>query len=144
MREYFEQATRREGETYWRLRDADEGATGAPDWVRDAVYSAHDDEIPNDWRYETCVAIADAIDNADAEDVFDAWRFASEQCDEDNGSLAAWLAGNNGRFSYCDEEMDEAGAGATLYDLIQSGQHRCIRQMAEVLYAAQLDAEITA
>lgn len=140
MRQYFEQATRTDGASYWRLIDADESATGAPDWLRDAVYEAHDDEFPNDWRYETCVAIADAIDN-DNDEEFDAWRTASELADEDNGSLAAWLAGNNGRFSYCDEEIEESGSFDTLYELLQAGQHRCIRQMADVLYAARLDAE---
>lgn len=35
----------------------------APEWLRDAVYKAHDGRFPDDWIYAECLAAAHAIDD---------------------------------------------------------------------------------
>jgi hypothetical protein len=54
----FFSATRADGSAYWHL------TSSAPEWLRDAVYEAHDGELPNDWRFETCADIWEILQEA--------------------------------------------------------------------------------
>ena len=40
-------------ESFFKLKD------GCPDWMTKAVHDAHDDELPNDWRFEICAQITE-------------------------------------------------------------------------------------
>lgn len=54
---FFESATRDSGATCVRMVD------DAPEWLTDAVRAAHLGDFPNDWIYEQCRNVCDAIDD---------------------------------------------------------------------------------
>jgi hypothetical protein len=127
---YFTRAVRDDGTTYTTLTDEH------PDWLHDAVYEAHDDELPNDWRYETCAQVAEAIDEGDT----DASTIADSLTDIYNADLLAWVSGNLGRMSDVDEAMED-GSHDSLASLLMAGQYRCIERMAQILLDAVDEAE---
>lgn len=59
---FFESATRDSGATYVRMVD------DAPEWLTDAVRAAHLGDLPNDWIYEQCRDVCDAIDEGSISD----------------------------------------------------------------------------
>ena len=56
---WFERRQRDGGEEFVTLKD------GHPAWLKDAVRGAHEDALPNDWIYEACKAVCDAIDEGE-------------------------------------------------------------------------------
>ena len=54
----FERATRADGSTYIVLT-----TTPETEWLRDAVYAAHDGELPNDWRFQICAHIVELLED---------------------------------------------------------------------------------
>lgn len=131
MHEHFTRQTRDDGVSYVTLADEH------PDWLYDAVHAAHDDELPNDWRYATCRSIAEMIDDGTT----DAAEIADALTDVYNANLLAWVSDNLGRMAYVDEALAE-GSYDTLAGALMAGQFRCIEQMAQVLLdAADEDAD---
>lgn len=126
MAEYFERATRDDGTRYTRLRD------DRPEWLQDAVYAAHDGELPNDWRYEQCKYIAGTIDdgNDDAMDIADALT------DTYTHDLLTWVSGDLNRVGYVDEALYEMGNPDGLEQLIRAGQFQCLTVMAQTMINA--------
>lgn len=99
-REWFELAERpAAGGEYWRCKD------GAPEWVRDMVYEAHGDMLPDDYRYGFVVAALDLLRESlvadEARDMIEA--------DPYTGQLLQWVASNLSRTGYVDEAMDDMG-----------------------------------
>jgi uncharacterized protein YhjY with autotransporter beta-barrel domain len=128
MREYFETRQRDDGTSYVTLTD------DRPEWLQEAVYEAHDDEAPNDWRYEHCHYIARLIDDGDTEPA----EIAESLTDDDTYSLLQWLSGHIARYTYSDTYAEENGfdPDATLMDRIRLGQYECLFQMAGILVDA--------
>lgn len=86
----------------------------APEWLTDAAHEAHDDELSNDWRYQTCYRIALAIDEteepADGLDVGDfANTTADSLTDVYTSDLLTWLAGHIDRPGIVDEAVASWG-----------------------------------
>jgi len=137
LSDFFERRTRADGITF-TLRES------RPDWLYDAVMAAHDDELPNDWRYATCAAIASWIDDQEADSV-DLDDSPNEIADSltavYNGELVAWLADDLARADYADQIAGEFGHDETLLTQLRYGQHECIRRMAESIIAAMMEAE---
>jgi len=135
MREFFEVRKRDNGEGFYTLTD------DAPEWLRDAVMAAHGEESPNDWRYDMCDSIADRIDDiGDALTDDDAHEIADGLVDIWNAGRTAWLAGDLSRATYVDDAVSECiGDGSSIIDMIGVGQYLCLRDMASVLIAAQLE-----
>ena len=136
---YFETRTRDDGTRFVTLTD------DRPEWLHDAVMAAHDDEMPNDWRYETCRAIAEWIDEAtENENLADVigWEIGDSLTDVYNSDLIAWLGGNLGRIAACDEAFEEIGADSDdgLIARISLGQSWTIARMADVLLEAAREA----
>lgn len=124
MREFF---TRND-------RDVTRLTDDAPDWLYDAVKEAHDEELPNEWRFRHCHAIAVAIDEGDS----DAFEIAGNLVDIYTPMLIEWLGGNVFRPSYCDQAQREwAISNQDVIELIRSGQEYCLMQMAQILLDAQ-------
>lgn len=125
---YFERVQRDGGVTlYVRLK------AGHPDWLQDAVYAAHDREMPNDWRYEQCKYIAAAIDDGND----DAMDIADGLVDPYTRDLLTWVSGNLNRVGYVDEAVEElAGAMVGIESAIRLGQFRCLTDMAQVMIDA--------
>ena len=122
--------------TFYTLTD------DAPEWLTDAVREAHDDEGPNDWRFETCYRIALAIDEteepADGLDVGDfANTTADSLTDVYTSDLLTWLAGHLGRVSDVDDASDDPKDG--IVEVIRYGQYNVIERMTTILAAAYVE-----
>lgn len=126
--DYFQIATRTDGTPFTTL------SPDAPEWVQTAVYEAHDSELPNDWRYDAARAIFDALQTGDA-DPDDPVSWADSYTDVYNADLAAWLAADLSRDSYCEDALSEFGAeGLTgAFDLIRRGQYVSLCQMFAII-----------
>ena len=81
-----------EEDRYVRVKD------GSPEWVTELVHAAHDDMLPDDWRYEK---IADALEYiAEVDDPDDSGEFADQAVDIYTGARLAWLASHLSRPGY--------------------------------------------
>lgn len=133
----FETSKRADGATFYRLKDSRAG------WMQDAVREAHDGELPDDWRYETCSDLAERIaeyeDSSDARDAVSV--MADTITDVYTSELLRWYADNLGRLEYAEDAKREWGAGETILDNLLAGQAYCVAQMANVLIQAIEDAE---
>lgn len=123
---YFETRTRPSGERYTTLTD------DCPDWLHDAVYSAHDGELPNDWRYETLSSIAALIDDG----YDDSGNIADNLVDVYMSDLLHWLAGDINHVAYVDQATEDYGPAEGLETTIRQGQFLAIDQMASTILAA--------
>jgi hypothetical protein len=104
---HFETRERPDGESYTTLRDS------APEWLHELVRSAHDDMLPDDWRYATIRSALGFISDTDIESVDDAHDAASEFADSNvdayTGARLAWLSSHLSRAGYCDDAASEFG-----------------------------------
>ena len=133
LRAAFTQNKRDDGSTYWCLTDrADQD--DLVDWLREL----HDDEMPNDWRYETivdiCTYLMDLVEPIDEQsDVSDiAFSAADSITSIYTFELCKWLSDNAGRLSYIDDAQEEGliPAEADTFKRLQIGQFECLRSMA--------------
>lgn len=105
-------------EVFYRLRE------GRPDWVRDLVYAAHNDMLPDDWRFQCIMSACEYIAGSEGDDIEDAQNgFADGYVDVYTSSLLAWLSSNLRRLSYCDEALEEFGPAAGIAETITRGQY---------------------
>lgn len=110
---YFEQRTRSSGERYTATRD------DRPAWLEALIFDAHDDFLPDDWKYQAIESALTAM--ADGED--DGGQWASEYADVYTSELLEWLGSHLLRSGYCDAAAEELGAdGLELTDRIGLGQ----------------------
>ena len=131
LRAAFTQDKRDDGSTFWCLTDrADQD--DLIDWLRDL----HDDELPNDWRYETIVDICDTLMDEDDLSNTDPGELsvgiANNLTDIYNHSLCQWYADNPSRVAYIDDAQSDGliSAEATTIDRLMCGQCIAIEQMA--------------
>lgn len=112
---WFGTRRRDDGEQYVTLRDA------APEWVRELVYAAHGEMLPDDWRYATIDAAVQYIAETDEPD---AGEFADTAVDTYNADRLKWLASSLERAGYCDQAADELGLTAgSIMERIGWGQY---------------------
>ncbi len=136
LRAAFTQDKRQDGTSYWCLtRQARQTVDDLTEWL----HSLHDDELPNDWRYETIVSILDALIDVDKplDEILDHYDLtcgiADNLTDIYNHDLFQWYADHPDRVSYIEEATAE-GLISTDLDTIGRltiGQHECIRSMAD-------------
>jgi len=134
--QHFEYATRPNGTGYWRLRD------DAPDWLADAIYVAHDDELPNDWRYTTAYGIVRHLDESDNPATEGDFEYAESAATPYTEDLLLWYADNLNRLGYADENAREFGPGESLGHTLLCGQEFCIAAMFRVIADAYLHHEV--
>lgn len=115
-------------------RDKWSKADNMPEWLYEAIREAHDGEWPDDWRWDTCYAICDNIDDGET----DPSSIADGLADVYTSDLIAWLAADASRAEYVDEAYGEFGPGKefSVVAAIGLGQYLCIEQMASILLAA--------
>jgi hypothetical protein len=131
--EMFETRTRGDGSSFDTLKEA--GPAHTPDWVIDAIREAHDDELPNDWRYSAVRAAFEAI--ADGTTIDDAGEWADGMVDVYNSDRLRWVADYGGRAELCDEAAEEMGSpNATLIDRIGLGQYVTLERIFSTIYNA--------
>ena len=130
LRAAFEQDKRQDGTLYWCLTEqARQSVDDLTEWLR----GLHDDELPNDWRYETIVSILDAlmdVDDLDShEDHHDlADGIANNNTDIYNADLLQWYADIPSRVAYIDDDnalvhVDLGGREANAWSRIHGLQH---------------------
>lgn len=104
---WFKRDKRKNGDTFTTLRD------GAPKWLQEAIYEAHQGDMPNDWVYEECCAAVGAIDDGTI-DLTDpeVHYHADSRVDIYTGELAQWYADHCGSrvFSEAEEEAKDFAA----------------------------------
>ena len=113
-------------ETITTLRD------DRPQWVYEAVYAAHSNFLPDDWRYEQIRAafgaIHDASEGADIQEVGD--EFSDKAVDVYTHGRLKWLASNLNRASYCDEAQSEGLTDdADMIERVGMGQYMEAREV---------------
>jgi hypothetical protein len=121
----LEVATRTNGTTFVRSTRA------MPDWLYDAVMSAHDGESPDDWRWATCRDILAMVDDGETGTMV----IADALTDIYTHDLLTWYADRLDRIAYADEPAKfhaPDGVVATL----RRGQFLAIEQMAKILVDA--------
>lgn len=102
----YMERVKRDDDTYY-VRATDD----APAWLKDAIYAAHGDRLPNDWVYDL---ISDAIDwiadngHDTADDARDAAHNFADGVDVYTHDLLGWYAipANRG---YCEDAADTFG-----------------------------------
>lgn len=134
LRAAFTKCKRQDGSTYWALKEEVDDNDLFIDFIRDL----HDDEMPNDWRYETivdiCNYLCDLVETIDSQS--DAHEIAFSAADSITSiytsELCQWLSDNTGRLSYIDDAQEEGliPAEADTFKRLQIGQFECIRSMA--------------
>lgn len=120
-------------ETIYKCKD------GTAQWITDAVMAAHGDMMPDDWKYEHCSHVADAIvetleyNDADL-DRLEVGEIADDLVDIYTASLTAWLASHLDRVGYVDDadHAEEADLG----DLLRAGQYAELSEIADALAEA--------
>lgn len=118
---------REDGELYVRTKE------GAPEWVRELVWHAHGDMLPDDYRYRW---------TSDALDAIAEWMAGWEEdpsdsdADFDDGAVdvytagrLAWLGSNLNRTSYVDEARDELGPFPGVVEEIGAGMYLEAREV---------------
>ena len=137
--QYFERITRGE-DTITVLTDA------RPEWLFDAVYSAHGEMLPDDWKFAVCESAVDALAESDDADLDDlAHEFADGEIDVYNGARLQWLSSNLNRVYYVEDAAKEYGtennAGEfDLFQLIGQGQYAEARECFDTIRNA-IEAE---
>ena len=105
----------------------------APEWVQQLVRDAHDDELPNDWRftkiYEICWWLLDCESSDSAQE--NAMEAADALSFVYTGQILGWYAEQPSRLNYCDQYIEEFGANATDSTalLLGAGQAYAIEKM---------------
>ena len=139
LRSAFEHLQREDGSEFWSCTDEAEDC----EELQELIHKCHDDELPNDWRYQTIVNILDKIAEYGSDTEWDdAAHAITDGCVSIyNAELAAWIAENGSRLSYCDEAMNElvVGPEANMSQRLMAGQFQCINPMVHhILNALEL------
>lgn len=136
----FEHKTRESGESFYALRD------GSPEWMNDAICSAHDGRFPDDWTYDACHTIACSLkeySDADAATKV-SYELADECVDADHMARYKWLAMHPDNAAFCDEaEQELVGGMGGIADRIGYGQYLAAKRIVGALiYAIETQAGV--
>lgn len=142
--DWFKRDKRKNGDKFTTLRD------GAPKWLQEAIYDAHQGDMPNDWVYEECRAACDAIDDGSVDlKEQDVHEHADSRVDVYTGELAQWYADHcgSGVFSQAESDADDYGADASGKDInerLTLVQYCAIARIASTIADAVVRARVDA
>lgn len=131
--DWFEQAKRagEDEETFTRLKD------GAPEWIRAAVYAAHGEMLPDDYRYEWTQDAFGAIHDADAgDDLDDVGAEFADSVDVYTAGLLKWVGSNLHRVGYVDDATSDHDCAGNLARALMIGQAHERREVFEAALRA--------
>jgi hypothetical protein len=128
----FEKKTRDDGSSFWAL------SSDSPDWLRSAVMLVHEDEAPNDSRYELIRDAAVALSDQSCEDEDEArealYEIAVDLVPSYTGQLLAWFAERPARLSDCDEALQDGRVGEiSIYEILTEGYRLRAESVLSVL-----------
>lgn len=114
---------------------------GSPEWMTDAVRTAHDGIMPNDWIYAACNSMADHMAEREPEEWDDAVsEWADGEVDVYNAARTRWLAAHLDFGAAVDEAVEELGhSDQGVFGDIGLGQYRVLERIAYALIAAVRD-----
>jgi hypothetical protein len=130
----FVAGERGNGSRFYYLSDS------APDWCSAVVMAAHDNELPNDSRYElirdAAVALADRSFDS-AEDAQEAvWELSSDLLPGSYSDLLFWFSDQPSRLSDCDDAAEENGSSlSSVIELLELGHRRASESVLSLLIA---------
>ena len=120
----------RDGKRFYCIAD------NAPEEVTDLVRDCHDEELPNDWRYDAIVSLLFDIKNTEDLNTDKLSDIVDGQVDTYNSDLAQWLAYMPARSAYIDAARDDfGGLDDDIFMQIKSGQYVCMMDIAYKLTA---------
>ena len=120
----------RDGKRYWCT------TATVPTEVMDLVRDCHDEELPNDWRYDAIVSLLFDIKNTEDLNTDKLSDIVDGQVDTYNSDLAQWLAYMPARSAYIDAARDDfGGLDDDIFMQIKSGQYVCMMDLAYKLTA---------
>lgn len=130
----FVSKERDNGERFYCLSDS------SPEWVRTAVMLAHDNELPNNSRYElirdAAVALSDQRFDSAEEAEESLWELSCDLLPSYTGALLAWFSECSSRLSDCDEAVEENGSSSlSVTDLLELGHRRASESVLSILIA---------
>lgn len=116
----FERSSRASGSEFWKLKP------GSPQWMTDALMAAHDEELPNDSRYDLIRCCLQALSDDGVESQEEALE-ASLELSLDlvpihTGDLLRWFSEMPRRLGDCDEALDQGRVSElTSYEMLSEG-----------------------
>ena len=131
----FERRARTDGSEYVVLRD------DSPEWMQDAIRSAHMGSSPCDTVYAMCQRVVDHLTGYDGEDIYDALyssNYYELEADTYTHDLKQWLLSASDADAYVEEVMEE-GKQAYVWELLAEGQKRHLYAIGEHLIQAITD-----
>lgn len=132
MFDAFERSTRDNGDTFVKL------SADAPEWMTEVVRAAHDDMLPDDWRYDCVREACGFIHDRDGDDMDDAGHEFADDVDVYNSNLLAWVSSNLTRMSYVDDAISEYQPDS-LAKALMAGQAEERREVFEAVLSALQD-----
>ena len=126
MYQAFQSDKRDNGETFYKL-EAD-----CPKWMTDLCRKAHDDMMPDDFKYEAIMSAVEHIAKADGDeddmrDQISEW--ADSMVDIYNADLTRWVASHLERAWYVEEAQREFGPATD-----QDGRPNFYRSLSQGQY----------
>jgi hypothetical protein len=125
----WEEMPRDDGSTFTALGGADDSLRSI---ARDAIRAAHEDELPNDWRYAVCKAATEELlssgEDADLSEI--ASNAAECISTVYTGELLHWYAEVPARISYAEESEEAYGTAEDLLSRLHLGQHLAAERAA--------------
>jgi len=110
----------------------------APEWVLDTVREMHDDELPNDWRWDVAAALWDTLDDGAFHDAWESAQFVTDRYTA--AEAARWLSEYGSRIAYLDEWVERFGNldghPETGGQLLLGAMFMAVHNMADILIDA--------
>jgi hypothetical protein len=110
-----------------------------PEWLFDAVRDAHDGTLPNDWIYEECQAVCDAIDDGSLATDDDIHEHADGRVDVYTQNRFGWAECFclQSLFAEAEEQAKDCGGESTdVAEHLGRVQYFAIERIARVIFEA--------
>src|SRR3990167_5483241 len=105
----------------------------APEPLRNSIYNAHGDRLPDDWIYDKYHSILDALAGYTIESADDIDEQRAEivdgLVDVYTFDLTAWLNSHNSNVYYLTQAQEEYGAQTDGFQLLMSAQYVAIDEI---------------
>jgi len=116
----FERSSRSDGSQFWTL------SADSPEWMTEAVRAAHDEELPNDSRYELIRDCLQALSDDGVQSLEDALNDSTELSVDlvptFTGELLQWFSEMPRRLGDCDEALhQERVSELSSYEILSEG-----------------------